>query len=123
MAKKQKGIVAATGHKVEEFVSDLTAMMGNARTKAEGWIGQRKDIVKHLTELRDTATQLLKDLGHEARVAAVAGTAVVMGRRRGRPPASIKRKRPALSAEARAKISAAQKRRWAKVKAAEKVHK
>lgn len=40
------------------------------------------------------------------------------GKRRGRPPGSGKRRK--MSAEARAKIAAAQKKRWAKQKATEK---
>ena len=34
-------------------------MLGKARAKAEGWLGQRQAIVKNLTELRDTASKLL----------------------------------------------------------------
>jgi hypothetical protein len=52
-----------------------------ARAKAEGWLGQRQEIVKHLSEIRDTAAKLLSDLGHHAQE-------VVHRGRLGRPPGS-----------------------------------
>lgn len=115
---KAESVVSAAEHKFESFAEDLGKMLGHARTKAEGWMGQRQAIVKNLIQLRDTATKLLSDLGHET------GRAV----RRGRPagsknaepgrPAGQKRRK--MSAKARAAISAAQKKRWAKQKAGEK---
>jgi hypothetical protein len=113
------------GRKIEGFAEDLGRLLGTARAKAEGWLGQRQTIVKNLTQLRDTANKLLSDLGHEAQA---------MVRRRGRPagggsmgtampgpgrPAGT-RKRRKMSAAARKKISDAQKARWAKQKAGEK---
>jgi hypothetical protein len=71
--------------------------------------------VKHLSALVSDAQSLLTDLGHEA-----AGA----GRRARRAVATVTErrvkvgKRRKMSAAARAKISAAQKKRWAKVKAA-----
>ena len=110
---------AAAQHKLEDFAEDLGQMLGTARTKAEGWLGQRQAIVKHLTELRDTATRLLSDLGHEAQKAVRRGRAAASGRKPGRPAGSGKKKRT-MSAEARKRISDAQKKRWALQKAAEK---
>jgi hypothetical protein len=126
MAKRQ-GTVAAAEHKIEDFAEDLGKMLGHARNKAEGWLGQRDAIVKNLTQLRDEATKLLAQLGHDASVAAERGVRIL----RGRPPASRAlvfnklreapvRKRRKMSKAARAKISAAQKARWAKQKAAAK---
>ena len=133
MAKRQ-GTTAATEHKLEDFAEDLGRLLGRARKKAEGWIGQREAIAKTLTRLRDEATKLLSELGHEAQTVV----------RRGRPPlargiriprsgpaASVGlvvnkirgtavRKRRTMSAKARAAISAAQKARWAKLKAGAK---
>ena len=71
----------STEHKIEEFAEDLGGLLGMARAKAEGWLGQRQEIVKHLSEIRDTATKLLSDLGQHAQE-------VVHRRRRGRPPGS-----------------------------------
>ena len=62
MAKRQDTI-AATEHKIEDFADDLGKMLGHARNKAEGWLGQREQIVKNLTQLRDEATTLLGQLG------------------------------------------------------------
>jgi hypothetical protein len=98
--------------------------LGTAQAKAEDWLGQRKQIAKTLEGIRDTATNFLSQLGHQA-----AGR---RGRRRGRPLVSeiktaalvVNKIRGApkrvMSAVARAKISAAQKARWAKLKAGEK---
>jgi hypothetical protein len=107
--------------KLEDFAEDLGRLLGTARGKAENWLNQRQSIVKNLTELRDTATKLLADLGHQAQQ--------TVARRRGRPrkdaeigeiqpmPPSRKRKRK-MSAEARKRISDAQKARWAQQKTA-----
>ena len=126
MAMRQ-GTIAAAEHKIEDFAEDLGKMLGHARSKAEGWLGQRQAIVKNLTQLRDEATMLLSQLGHDASSAATRGVRIL----RGRPPAGRAlvvnklreapvRKRRRMSKAARAKISAAQKKRWAKVKAAKK---
>jgi hypothetical protein len=104
-------------------------MLGKARAKAEGWMGQRQAIVKQLTELRDTASTLLSDLGHElervvrrnrkpGRPAADQVDTVKRGP--GRPAGSGRKKKRTMSAEARAAISRAQKARWAAQKAGEK---
>src|SRR5580765_8991633 len=68
MAKGRRNIAAAE-HKLEGFAEDLGRMLGHARTKAEGWLGQRRAIVKNLTELRDEASKLLTQLGHDAVIA------------------------------------------------------
>ena len=132
MAKRPSTIVAAE-HKIEDFAADLDNMLGQARSKAEGWIGQRHAIVKDLTALRDEATKLLGRLGHDAAVAGRRGPKAMnkavagISRRPGRPTGSTNaiifvggRKKRTMSAKARAAISAAQKKRWAKVKAAQK---
>ena len=49
--------------KLEDFAEDLGRLLGTARVKAEGWLDQRKAIAEHLTGLRDTANQLLAQLG------------------------------------------------------------
>ena len=102
--------------KVEAFAEDLGRLLGTAQARAQNWLGQRQQIVKHLTGIRDTASKLLTDLGHQAERAA----------RRGRPAKAAmafapapqsKRKRRKLSAAARKRISDAQKKRWAALKA------
>jgi hypothetical protein len=109
---------------LEGFAEDLGKLLGNARNKAEGWLGQREAITEHLTGIRDTANQLLSQLGlGTSEPAAPAGRAT---RRRASGPAAEAAAAPAevaetrtarprqMSEEARARISAAQKKRWAK---------
>jgi hypothetical protein len=132
MAKREQVAARAvrrstsTEARVEAFAEDLGRLLGTARAKAEGWLGQRKAIAKHLEDVRDTAAQLLSQL---------TGGGTSGGRRRGRPapargvrtakrgpgrPAGTVRKKRTMSAEARARIAAAQKARWAKVRAEKK---
>src|ERR1700676_4271674 len=104
MAKHES---SATEHKIEEFAEDLGRLLGTARSKAEGWLGQRKEIAKHLEEIRDTAANLLTELGHGAQAVVRRGRrAAGLGRRQAGRPA-VARKRRKMSAEARAKIAAA----------------
>ena len=135
MAKRSS---IATEHKIEEFAEDLGKLLGSATAKAESWIGERQQIVKHLTDVRDTASKLLNDLGHQAQSAVAAGTKAFM-KRGGRPtryknkvavkpsPATtsvaphmhhdaepVVSKQRTMSAKARKAISMAQKARWAK---------
>ena len=114
MAKKQS-VAASAESKLEEFAEDLGRLLGQARGKAESWIGQRNAIAEHLKGVRDTATQLLAQLGiAEAPRQQVPVGASTPKRGPGRPR-KVKR---TMSPEARAKISAAQKARWAKQKRA-----
>src|SRR5262245_59894050 len=114
--------------KLEDFAEELGRLLGTAEAKAKGWLSQREQIAKTLAGIRDTANSLLNQLGERA-----TGVARVVQRgRRGRPPGLGKRgpgrpklsgkkpgrpKRWKMSAKARAAISAAQKKRWAKVRA------
>jgi hypothetical protein len=115
MAKRGRP-AKSTEHRIEAFAEDLGRLLGAARAKADNWLGQRQAISKSLIDIRDTASKLLTQLGHQAEA---------ISRRRGRPrkeeikyaPAPVSRKkRRKMSPAARAKISAAQKKRWAKVK-------
>ena len=118
MAKREAGL--ATEHKIEEFAEDLGKLLGTARAKAEDWLGQRQHITKLLTDVRDTASHLLQQLGNSAvGLTRRRGRPAGSGRSAGRPKGSV-RKRRTMSAAARAKISAAQKKRWAAVRAAQK---
>ena len=119
MARPAKG-----ARQVEAFAEDLGRMLGTARAKADSWLGQRKEITKVLSDIRDTASKLLNDLGTQAQAV---GRGYVRGRRGpGRPPKNIAannaapRKRRRLSAKARKAISDAQKARWARQRAAER---
>ena len=110
----------ATDSKIEDFAEELGKLLGTAEAKAKGWLDQRSEIAKILVGIRDTATKLLSDLGHEVDAAV----------RRGRRPPSrdiipvaqpvSRKKRRKMSAAARGNIAAAQKARGAKVKKAAK---
>lgn len=133
MAKQQavtESTIETAEHKIEEFAEDLGKLLGSARSKAEGWLGQRKHITDYLTGIRDTATGLLAQLG----IADGGGARpkAARGQRRTKAgalavgtvaPASVAatdgRKPRTMSAEARARISAAQKKRWAKLRKAQ----
>jgi hypothetical protein len=127
MAKRQRGSISAlrkSQARIEGFAEDLGNLLGTARAKAENWMGQRRTIVKNLTELRDTATKLLSDLGHQAERMARRGrpagsrNAAPAKRGPGRPAGSGRKKKRKMSAAARKAISDAQKKRWAAQKAA-----
>lgn len=130
MAKTEPGTSSSgkTDEAIANFAEELGEVLGNAEAKAKSWLGQRGQIVKTLEALRDKTNSLLVELGHQAENV---GAAVSRGRRRGRPPGSGKKRGPGrpkgsgkkkrtMSAAGRAKISAAQKKRWAAVKAGEK---
>lgn len=103
----------AAESKLEDFAEDLGRLLGQAQNKAQSWLGQRNAIARHLTDVRDSATRLLAQLGiSEAPRKGRPAKAVAAKRGPGRPP----KKKRTMSAEARAKISAAQKARWAKQK-------
>jgi hypothetical protein len=109
--------------RVETFAEDLGKLLGTAERKATEWLSQREEVARQLSQLRDKATQLLSQLGLTGVIANSAASGHRWGRppaaasqtpaRRGRPPGKKKR---TMSAEARALIAAAQRRRWAKVR-------
>jgi ABC-type transporter Mla subunit MlaD len=65
--------------KIEDFAEDLGRVIGTAQKKAESWLAQRKQITDTLVSIRDEATRLLNQLGHEVEQ-------VRQHARRGRPP-------------------------------------
>jgi hypothetical protein len=118
-------MTATAENRIEEFAEDLGRLLGTARAKAEGWIGQRQTVAKHLEEIRDTASELLKKLGGGGRVSGSVEETEA-GRRSGRSrqatgagessAATTGRKKRTMSAAARKAISDAQKARWARQK-------
>jgi len=109
----------SASHKIEDFAGDLGRLLGTARAKAEGWLGQRQNVAKQLEQIRDTAAGLLNQL-----------TGMPERRRPGRsttaqpvvPMGTLPGKRPKrkVSANARAAMSLAQKARWAAIRKAAK---
>jgi hypothetical protein len=126
LAKRESTLTAAE-HKLEDFVEDMGQVLSAVRTRAEGWLSERQRITKTLSDIRDTATGLLRELGHQAEVAvqrvrgrrgrrrrgARAATAAASGR-------STSRKRRVFSAETRARMAEAQRKRWAAARAKQK---
>ena len=122
------------GDQLVDFAEDLGRLLGTAQQKATAWLGQRQEIAKQLTQIRDTANSYLQELTG----AGVKLAAAVQRGRRGRPPGSKNkggrsrpkpsasaagstgRTRRKMSQEARARIAAAQRARWAKKRAAAK---
>jgi hypothetical protein len=51
---------------IEGFAEDLGRLLGTARARADNWLGQRQNIAKQLTDIRDTASDLLTRLGGAA---------------------------------------------------------
>lgn len=123
--------VAAAEHKIEEFAEDLGRLLGTARAKAEGWIGQRQTVARHLEEIRDTAAELLKKLGSGSWLPSPRAAGPDATRPQGRRPqaeavaavaevAAPEPRKRTMSAAARQAISDAQKARWARQKKAAK---
>lgn len=113
---------AAVPNKLDVFAEDLGHLLGQAQNKAETWLAQRNAIAEHLVRVRETATRLLAQLGvadapapRRGRPARAAATSAAPAQ----APNPAKPKR-VLSAEARARIAAAQRERWAKVRKAAK---
>jgi hypothetical protein len=121
-----------------DFAADLGNFLGGVQSRAASWLEQRKGIADQLTQIRDTANQYLQQLAGGEQVTTPSMLAKEVARR-GRPPGSKNAKRavakgspapgaaagdPArpkkrfMSAEARARIAAAQRKRWAKVRKA-----
>jgi hypothetical protein len=106
---------STTEERLGDFAEDLGRFLGSTQAKASAWLEQRKKLLDNLVKVRDTATHYIEQLG---------GTAAQP--RRGRPranqsveaaPAPKRRgakKKRTMSAEARAKIAAAQRARWAR---------
>src|SRR6185503_17775071 len=139
MAKATHSTVAAAEETIEGFVGDLNQILHSAKTRAEGWLSQRQQIAKTLEGIRTTASNLLDQLGGgvsavrasvKKAVRKVKRTRKRRGRKPGRPrkapaaatvaSAAAGKKPRTMSPEARERIAAAQRARWAKVKAAQK---
>jgi hypothetical protein len=96
------------------FAEDLGRILGTAQARASAWLSQRQQISKQLTQVRDMADQLLREITGSGSRAAT----------RGRRPAAVAANEPQpvgrrrrISAAARRKMSEAAKRRWAAIKA------
>lgn len=106
-------MASAAVEKIEEFAGDVGQLVGQARGKAENWLAQRQSIVKNLVELRDTASRLLTDLGHQAheQLAKVTGAPRKAGRQKKTSvvPTPAETRKRVMSPESRHRASDEQK--------------
>ena len=103
---------AATEDMLGNFAEDLGRILGSAQSKATAWMDQRRAITEQLTQIRDTASQYLQQLTGANASGAAGARAARGGGTQGR--AGSRRKKRTMSAEARAKIAEAQRKRLAK---------
>jgi hypothetical protein len=126
-ATENEGPDGRTEDPLGDFAEDLGKFLGGVQSKATSWLEQRKSIAEQLTKIRDTANHYLQQIGAEGAHLAQRFESA----RRGRPPGNKARKSSAgspapsqavkagpkkrtMSAEARERIAAAQRARWAK---------
>ena len=109
--------------------NDLTQILGTVKERVDSYNAERHQLAASLREIVAQANQLLSQLGEAVAMPGVRkrGRPVGSGRGPGRPPGKSKAakgsgrgKRRRMSAEARAKIAAAQKARWARQRAEKK---
>ena len=114
MAKQEEQVAE---YRVEAFAEELGRVLETAQARAKDWLKQRNTITKTLEGIRDTASKLLQQLGHDTqRVREPGRRSVRAGSRR----KGSGRTHRVMSADARERIRQAQLKRWAKQKAGEK---
>jgi len=100
-------VAAPTQSKIGDFAEDLGRLLGSAERKATEWLDQRQTVATQLTAIRDKATALLSQLGRDS------SSGSQPRKRTGTAKRTPGRKKRVVSAETRAKMAAAQKKRWA----------
>ena len=108
----------ATESKLDDFAEELGKLLGSAEAKAKSWLGQRQQISKSLEGIRDSATALLAQLSGQTQPRASRSRGRVLSRTQRGGPGRPKRRK--ISAEGRARIAAAQRARWAKIRSEKK---
>src|SRR5260370_12719565 len=99
MISQEVLVAKSVGHRrsttIEQFAEDLDRVLGRARAKAEGWLGERRSITKHLEAIREPASGFLAQFTSH-------GSAAGGGRRSPRaavpaepPPPHLPPRRPA----------------------------
>ena len=111
-----------------DFAEDLGNLLGTAQAKASNWLTQRGNVIDELTQLRDTANQLLQDLtagvttGRQAVARGRRGASRVEAVATAVDTASPGRRRRSMTAAQRKAVSQRMRKYWAarrKAKAAE----
>ena len=97
--------------KIIDYAEDLGRILGSVRARVDAWKGEREQLVQQLSTVVRDAQALLVDLGHDAGrevrhlKTAVRDVAADI-------PSKVQQVRR-VSAQARAKMADAQRRRWA----------
>jgi hypothetical protein len=101
---------------IEQIASEVGRVFGTTEAHARKWLNQRQELMNALSQVRDKAAGLISELGEGVvrngwrRRKAVEGIPVVQ------PGMRESRKKRVLSAQTRAKMRAAARRRWAEIK-------
>lgn len=107
----------STEERLGDFAEDLGRFLGSTQAKASAWLDQRKKLLDNLVKVRDTAAHYIEQLGGSPatpRRGRRPGSSPQPAATVGRPKGRTARKKRTMSPEARAKISAAQRARWAR---------
>ena len=88
---------------IETIAAEVGRIFGTTEAHARRWLAQRKQLVHALGAVRDRATSLIAELAADNRD----GIPVIQ------PGMRESRKRRVISAQTRAKMRAAAKKRWA----------
>jgi ElaB/YqjD/DUF883 family membrane-anchored ribosome-binding protein len=107
MAKRNRSTLNTTA-------KNIGTALGHVAAKVESLRRQRLAVATEIRQVLEAAQEMLAELGDEAVVAKRR-----IGRRANKAIKSVRRKRM-ISVEGRARIAAAQRRRWAKYKKAKK---
>jgi hypothetical protein len=108
MAKRSVGI--------EEIAAEVGRLFGTTEAHARRWLDQRRELVKALSDVRDRASNLIAELSGDGQLPwrqrgkRDQGTPVVQ------PGMRESRRRRVISAQTRAKMRAAARKRWAALK-------
>ena len=112
--------------KVIDYAEDLGRLIGSVRARVDVWKEERDKLSQQLSSVVKEAQHLLADLGETASrqtrklvAGGAAGARALAAEIAPKQGPGRPRKRR-MSAEARARIAAAQRRRWAKVRRNEK---
>lgn len=101
---------------VEEIAAEVGRLFGTTEAHARRWLDQRKDLVQALSTIRDKAAGLVSELGGENPFPWRKGRKKPQGVPVVQPGMRESRKKRVISAQARAKMRAAAKRRWAEIR-------
>jgi len=103
MAKRTGG-----SQRANQTAEQLGRLLGQVAARVDYWKAQREALRGDLTKIVDTANELLEELGGAAR------TGQRAGRQAGR---AVKKAGRRVTATARARMSAAARKRWARERA------